>query len=101
MEISTRSRTINDLEFYSGYSCVYSLTGSEIPYVTNVLHNSTIDSNFVLAGGMSGIGAKGSLAYGDIAARTLMNDHLETEMYEKTRDALGTERLIRDLSSRD
>ena len=89
----------NDLEFYSGYSCVYSMTKTEIPYVTNVLHDSVIDPNFVLAGGMSGIGAKGSLTYGLIAANLLLNKKDTSAIYNKTMKALGSDRLLKDLSA--
>jgi glycine/D-amino acid oxidase-like deaminating enzyme len=89
---------IKDLEFSSGYSCVYSLTTSEVPYVTNVIKNdSEVESNFVLVGGMSGIGAKGSLAYGLIAANILLNKGENSGIYLKTKKALGSERLMKDL----
>ena len=91
--------TAKDLEFYSGYSCVYSMTKTEIPYVTNVLHDSAIDPNFVLAGGMSGIGAKGSLSYGLIAANLLLNKKDTSAIYNKTIKALGSDRLLKDLSA--
>ena len=90
--------TRNDLEYYSGYSCVYSLTESEIPYVTNVILDSSVDPNFVLAGGMSGIGAKGSLTYGLIAANLLLNKKDTSVMYQKTIAAFGSDRLREDLS---
>jgi len=87
-----------DLEYYSGYSCVYSLTESEIPYVTNVLHGSEIDPNIVLVGGMSGIGAKGSLTYGLLAANLLLNKEDTSPLYQRTKDALGSDRLLKDIS---
>lgn len=93
--------TENDLVFYSGYSCVYSLTKTETPYVTNVLHDSAIDPNFVLAGGMSGIGAKGSLTYGLIAANLILNKKDTSAIYNKTIKALGSDRLLKDLSALD
>ena len=87
-----------DLEFSSGYSCVYSLTTSEVPYVTNIIKNdSEVESNFVLVGGMSGIGAKGSLAYGLITADVLLNKDESSGIYLKTKTALGSERLMKDL----
>ena len=90
---------ISDLEFVSGYSCVYSLTSSEIPYVTNVLDaNAKVDSNFVLIGGMSGVGAKGSLAYGLIAADLILGHKNDSFMYQKAKSALGTQRLIKDIA---
>jgi hypothetical protein len=82
-----------------GYSCVYSLTSSEIPYVTNILDNATtVDSSFVLIGGMSGVGAKGSLTYGLLAADLLLNKTDNSAMYQKTKAALGVERLKKDLN---
>jgi len=89
-----------DLQFVRGYSCVYSLTESEIPYVTNAITNEMkIDSNFILVGGMSGIGAKGSLAYGLIASNLLLGKDDTSPMYQKAKQALGTDRLIKDLSN--
>ena len=89
--------TENDLEFYSGYSCVYSMTKTEIPYVTNILNDSKIDQSFVLAGGMSGIGAKGSLTYGLIAANLLLNKKDTSPMYNRTLKELGSDRLSKDV----
>ena len=92
----------SDLEFANGYSCIYSLTESEIPYVSHALKNGTdIDSSFLLVGGMSGIGAKGSLAYGLIAADLLIGNKNESFMYQKAKSALGSERLIKDIQSID
>ena len=94
--------TVSDLDFVNGYSCVYSLTESEVPYVSHALKNKmAIDSSFVLVGGMSGIGAKGSLAYGLIAADLLMGNQNESLMYQKTKSALGTERLILEIQNMD
>ena len=92
--------TFSDLEFDRGYSCVYSLTESETPYVTHALKNGTeIDSSFVLVGGMSGIGAKGSLAYGLIAADLLLDKENNSFMYSKAKTALGSQRLIEDVQN--
>ena len=92
----------SDLEFDQGYSCVYSLTESETPYVSHALKNETdIDSSFVLVGGMSGIGAKGSLAYGLLAADLFMGSKNESLMYQKAKLALGSERLMKDLQKID
>lgn len=89
-----------DLQFVRGYSCVYSLTESEIPYVTNIItKDMDVDSNFVLLGGMSGVGAKGSLAYGLIASNLLLNKTDTSAMYQKTLQALGTDRLLRDFNN--
>jgi hypothetical protein len=93
---------ISDLEFVRGYSCVYSLTSSEIPYVTNALVNgSKVDLSFILIGGMSGVGAKGSLAYGLIAADLLLNNKNDSLMYQKAKLALGSQRLMQDVKNID
>jgi glycine/D-amino acid oxidase-like deaminating enzyme len=90
---------ISDLKFNRGYSCVYSLTSSEIPYVTNAIKNGTdVDSSFVLVGGMSGIGAKGSLTYGLIAANLLLDKDDSSTIYQKAKAALGSERLMKDIN---
>jgi len=90
----------SDLEFFKGYSCVYSLTESEIPYVTNVIkEGDQIDPNFILVGGMSGIGAKGSLTYGLLAADLLLKREETSALYQQTRKALGVERLSGDISN--
>ena len=85
------------LKFYKGYSCVYSLTETGIPYVTNAVNDKNeIDPYFVIVGGMSGIGAKGSLAYGLIAAHLLLNKTDTSKIYLRTRTALGFDRLLED-----
>lgn len=91
---------IEDLKFVQGYSCVYSLTDSEVPYVTHIVdENDEIDKNIVLVGGMSGVGAKGSLAYGLIASNLLLNKDDPSDMYQKTKAALGVERLEKDIGA--
>ncbi len=92
----------SDLEFAKGYSCVYSLSESETPYVSHALKNGTaIDSSFVLVGGMSGIGAKGSLAYGLVAADNILDIDNDSFMYKKAKSALGSERLMKDIQNID
>jgi glycine/D-amino acid oxidase-like deaminating enzyme len=87
-----------DLEYFKSYSCVYSVTGSEIPYVANLIHDgSRADPDTLLVGGMSGIGAKGSLAYGLIGANLLLGKKKASAMYLKTAEALGTKRLLKDI----
>jgi glycine/D-amino acid oxidase-like deaminating enzyme len=93
---------LSDLEYDRGYSCVYSLTTSEIPYVSKVLKNDIdFDSSFVLVGGMSGVGAKGSLAYGLIAADLILDNKNDSFMYQKAKSALGSERLMKDIQNID
>jgi glycine/D-amino acid oxidase-like deaminating enzyme len=93
---------LSDLEYDKGYSCVYSLTESEIPYVCYIIDNKKeVDSSFVLIGGMSGIGAKGSLAYGLIAADLVYGNENKSFMYQKAKMALGAKRLIEDIQNID
>jgi len=87
-----------DLEFHKGYSCVYSLTESEIPVVSPILTNTgTPDPSLVVIAGLSGIGAKGALAYGLLAAHQLLGKTEEDKMYQKAIRLMGPERLAQDL----
>jgi hypothetical protein len=80
----------NGLKFKSGYSCVYSLTENETPIVSfGIREDGTADTNFVVIGGMSGIGAKGTLAYGLIGANRLLGRTDSTKIYLKTQEALS------------
>jgi glycine/D-amino acid oxidase-like deaminating enzyme len=90
---------LSDLRFIKGNSCVYSMTESEVPYVTHILATDTNpDPNFVVMAGMSGVGAKGSLAYGLIAANLLLGKDESTLGYQITKNALGIELLLKGLS---
>jgi len=90
----------NDLEYVSGYSCVYSLSKSEVPYVANIYNeDESIDPHCVLIGGMSGTGAKASLGYGLMAANLIMNKEENSTIYKKTKLALGQQRLLDDIKS--
>lgn len=81
-----------ELIYSHGYSCVYSLTESEVPLL-DLLPNrdNTPDPNFVLMGGMSGVGAKGSLTYGRMAANLLLGLNESHFMYKKTLQKLSFE----------
>jgi hypothetical protein len=48
---------------------------------------------------MSGVGAKGSLAYGLIASDLLLNKDDSSIMYQKTKAVLGVERLEKDIDA--
>ena len=87
------------LIYFKGYSCVYSLTQSEVPYVTHIVDKEGgADPDFVVLGGMSGVGAKGSLAYGLIASDLLLKkESNNSPLYSKTKAALGFERLLEDM----
>ncbi|MEP3209399.1 MAG: FAD-dependent oxidoreductase [Maribacter sp.] len=76
------------------YSCVYSLTATEVPYVTPAFkHDKSKDENLVVIAGMSGIGAKGALCYGRIAANLLTGKKQEDHFYKTAVSKLGYERL--------
>jgi len=91
---------LSDLEYATGYSCVYSLTESETPIVSHAIDKiKEVDSSFVLIGGMSGIGAKGALAYGLIAADLVSGNENKSLMYQKAKSALGSKRLIEDIQN--
>ena len=80
-----------DIEYVESYNCIYSVTKSEIPFVTNVLdNNNAIDKRMVVVGGMSGVGAKGCLAYGMLAADLLLGVEESSTIYQKTKKELGT-----------
>lgn len=84
-----------DLDVVDGYSCVYSLTETEVPLVTPILNESgEPDHDCIVLGGMSGVGAKGAMTYGLIAAN-LMTDHSPIDStYLSTARSLGVERLM-------
>jgi len=91
--------SLDELELVDSYSCVYSLTKTEVPYVTHIpLPNSLISNpNFVVLGGMSGVGAKGALTYGLLGANLLLGKDDEEAGYQEIKTALGYERLLVDL----
>jgi glycine/D-amino acid oxidase-like deaminating enzyme len=93
--------TIDDLELDNAYSCVYSLTKTEVPYVTPLIleDGQQPDKNFIMLGGMSGVGGKGAMAYGLIGANLLTNRQEEGILYNKVLDALGFERLLKDVEA--
>jgi len=80
-----------DIEYIGGNNCVYSITKTKIPFVTNILtKENTIDKNMVVVGGMSGVGAKGSLAYGMLAADLLLGIEESSKIYQKVKKELGS-----------
>ena len=86
----------------SGYSCVYSLTESEVPYVTHALApDGNRDPNLIVVGGMSGVGAKGALGYGVIATDLLLGRTESDPVYLAAREAFGFERMQRDISVKE
>lgn len=87
-----------DLEVVDGYSCVYSLTASEVPIVSPLIQeDGNPNSDVVVLGGMSGVGAKGAMTYGLIAANLLLQKEEQDSMYQVTAKALGFDRLRLDV----
>ena len=85
-----------DLIYDHGYSCVYSLTDNEVPLVTPVLDpNGKEDNSMVVLGGMSGVGAKGAMTYGMLAADIINDRESRTDtMYTHARSVMGISRLV-------
>jgi glycine/D-amino acid oxidase-like deaminating enzyme len=87
-----------DLQYTDGYSCVYSLTDSEVPLVTPILDKENRpDPGVIVLGGMSGVGAKGAMTYGLIGANLLTGKDEDSDMYRLTKNALGIERLLNQI----
>lgn len=87
-----------DLNFIKGYSCVYSLTESEVPFVTPIMsEDDSPNDRFVVLGGMSGVGAKGAMTYGLIAANILNEKNVNDSVYNTVKKELGFGRLVSDL----
>jgi len=84
----------DQIEVVDEYSCIYSLTETEVPYVTPILNDDgSTDKDFVVIAGMSGVGAKGAMTYGLIAANLLTNKKREDAFYKTSVAKLGYERL--------
>lgn len=84
----------DQIEVVDEYSCVYSLTESEVPFVTPIRSSAnSIDQNFIVIAGLSGVGAKGAMTYGLIGANLLTNSKLEDNFYKTAVAKLGYERL--------
>lgn len=83
------------LSFVDGYSCVYSLTASEIPLVTRSIDkDGHVEPNCVVMGGMSGVGAKGAMTYGLIASNLLLAKEEESDIYQTAVKALDIKRAV-------
>jgi len=83
--------TKNDIEEVDSYNCVYSLTRNNFPIVSPIFNKyGSLDSNIVVVGGMSGIGAKGCLCYGSFAADQIQRDNKkQNKMYRKMERTFG------------
>lgn len=88
----------SDLEFVQGYSCVYSLTKNEIPIISHLINeNGEKINSAIVMGGLSGVGGKGSLGYGKLAADLFFNRADNNETYYTVVEKMGLERLQYDV----
>ncbi|MEM1123601.1 MAG: FAD-dependent oxidoreductase [Bacteroidota bacterium] len=80
-----------DVKLVDAYNCVYSETPNNIPIVTYLKDKKgNLDKRLVLVGGMSGIGAKGCLGYGKIAANLILDKKGDnTKIYKKAVKVFG------------
>ena len=80
-----------DIELVEAYNCVYSMSRTEVPYVTPILNEfGSLEKNLVVIGGMSGVGAKGCLGYGVLGANLILEKKGESsKMYRRAAKKLG------------
>jgi len=80
-----------DIELVYAYNCVYSVTRSKVPLVTNIFNEyGSLDKDIVVIGGMSGIGAKGCLGYAVLGANLILGKPEESsKVYRKAVKAFG------------
>ncbi len=84
--------TKKEIELVDAYNCVYSETRSKVPLVTHI-HNKfgSLDTNIIVIGGMSGVGAKGCLGYGVIGANLILGKKGESsKIYRRAVKAFGS-----------
>jgi len=74
-----------DIEEVDSYNCVYSVSRTEAPIISNIFNKyGSLDSDIAFIGGMSGIGAKGCLCYGVLAADLILGKEKKpNKMYRK------------------
>ena len=87
-----------DFILYDGYSCVYSLTSNEIPYITPIItKEEKANTDVIVLGGLSGVGAKGAMSYGMIAANMMDGETKSDSLYQVIEREMGFERLKKDV----
>ena len=87
-----------DLIFHSGYSCVYSLTRTEVPYITQIPdQKGNKIPNLAIMGGLSGVGAKGALAYGELVSHLINPTIALPEGFQIVKEKMGYERLEEEI----
>jgi glycine/D-amino acid oxidase-like deaminating enzyme len=84
-----------DLKVVRSSSCVYAISSTRKPIVSNIINeNGQPNPSLVVMGGMSGVGAKGSLAYGLLAANRLLGIDDSRTMYQEARRQLDKSSII-------
>jgi len=80
-----------DIEEVNSYNCVYSVSKNETPIVSHIFNKyGALDSDIAFIGGMSGIGAKGCLCYGILAADLVLGKEKKpNKMYRKMTRTFG------------
>ena len=92
----------DDLVYDSGYSCVYSLTSTEVPYITYIPDKTGQKiENLVMMAGLSGVGAKGALAYGELASALILNQEPIGSAMKNVMKEMGFSRLQEEMRSLD
>jgi len=84
--------TKKEIELVEAYNCVYSETETKIPLVTHIKNKyGSLDTNIIVIGGMSGVGAKGCLGYGRIGANLITGKAGDSsKIYRKAEHAFGS-----------
>ena len=84
--------TKKEIELVDAYNCVYSETRSKVPLVTHINNKfGSLDTDIIVIGGMSGVGAKGCLGYGVIGANLILGKKGESsKIYRRAVKAFGS-----------
>jgi len=88
----------SDIEVVDTYSCVYTLTQNEVPYISYAVRpNGDPNRQLIIMAGLSGVGGKGSLMYGNMAADLIQEVKPQTEMSQLVHKNMGANRLNEDI----
>ena len=88
----------SDIEVVDKYSCVYTLTKNEVPYISYGINpNGSTNRNLVIMAGLSGVGGKGSLTYGRMAADLIQEKVPTKDMEQLLNTKMGVERMKEDI----
>lgn len=90
-----------DLLSTHGYSCVYSLTKTEVPYVSYIPNEEGQNGEDLVAlCGLSGVGAKGAMTYGLMAAKLVQQlPEKQDSMLAQIMERMGYDRLVNDVEA--